>query len=108
MLRTGTGDWSLPSGICEPGEHPAETIVREVREETEILARPKRILAVLSGIRVEYPNGDVADYVSTLFESQWLSGTPEPRDDESLAVQFFPADDLPPIRVLEQAGLEAS
>jgi ADP-ribose pyrophosphatase YjhB (NUDIX family) len=28
------GLWGSPGGFCELGEHPAETVVREVREET--------------------------------------------------------------------------
>ncbi len=30
------GLWGSPGGFCELGEHPAETVVREVREETGI------------------------------------------------------------------------
>lgn len=106
LLRADTGDWSLPSGICEPGEQPARTIARELLEETGIVARPERVLAVLGDIHVEYPHGDVADYVSIVFECRWLTGTPVPADDESLEVRFFPPDDLPPIRALDQAGID--
>lgn len=28
------GTWDIPGGFCEPAEHPAETVVREIREET--------------------------------------------------------------------------
>lgn len=30
------GLWGSPGGFCELGEHPAETVLREVREETGI------------------------------------------------------------------------
>jgi ADP-ribose pyrophosphatase YjhB (NUDIX family) len=30
------GLWGAPGGFCEFGEHPAETVVREVREETGV------------------------------------------------------------------------
>jgi hypothetical protein len=57
-------------------------------------------------VHVEYPNGDVADYVSILFECRWLEGTPEPRDGEALELRFFPPDALPPIRILERIDLD--
>ncbi|MFS0838852.1 NUDIX domain-containing protein [Paenibacillus sp. 1P03SA] len=35
LQNKGNGEkWSLPAGAIEPGEAPAEAIVREVREET--------------------------------------------------------------------------
>ena len=71
LLRSDTREWSLPSGICEPGEEPARTIARELHEEAGIVVRPERILMVHGGVHVEYPNGDVADYVSILFECRW-------------------------------------
>ncbi len=106
LLRSDTHEWSLPSGICEPGEDPSETIARELYEEAGIVVRPERVLAVQGGVHVEYPNGDVADYVSIMFECRWLAGTPEPRDGEALELRFFPPDALPPIRILERIDLD--
>lgn len=106
LRRSDTGEWSLPSGICEPGEEPARTIAREVWEEAGIVVRPERVLSVHGGVRVEYPNGDVAEYVSTLFACRWLSGTPEPADDETLEVRFFPVDALPDIPLLRRLAVD--
>ena len=36
MHRPSYGDWSLPKGKREPGEHMLLTAVREVREETSL------------------------------------------------------------------------
>jgi 8-oxo-dGTP pyrophosphatase MutT (NUDIX family) len=33
------GTWALPKGLIDPGEAPAETAVREVREETGVEGR---------------------------------------------------------------------
>jgi len=106
LYRSDTLEWSLPSGICEPGEQPAMTIARELYEEAGIIVRPERVLAVQGDLHVEYPNGDVADYVSTLFLCRWLDGEPEPLDGEALELRFFPPDDLPPIRVLKRLDID--
>jgi len=108
LYRSDTLEWSLPSGICEPGEQPAMTIARELYEEAGIVVRPERVLAVQGDLPVEYPNGDVADYVSILFLCRWLEGEPEPLDGEALELRFFPPDDLPPIRVLDRLDLDLS
>jgi excisionase family DNA binding protein len=43
--RDQTPPWSFPAGESEPGESPADTIVREVKEETGLLIKPGRIIA---------------------------------------------------------------
>ena len=101
MRRADTGDWSLPSGICEPGEAPARTLVREVWEEAGLRCVPERVLATFHTPRIDYPNGDVASYVSTLFEARVVGGELEARDGEALELRFVALDELPPIRLLE-------
>jgi len=48
--RTRRGDlaWGLPKGIVEAGEEPAETAVREVREETGLVAEIRKPLGDIS------------------------------------------------------------
>jgi NUDIX domain len=46
--RTDNEYWSIPGGAMEPGETIAETIVREVREETGIEASVEKLLGVYS------------------------------------------------------------
>ncbi len=106
LLRSDTHEWSLPSGICEPGEEPAQTIARELLEEAGLVVLPERVLGVYGGTHVEYPNGDIADYVSIMFACRVLSGTPEPRDGEALEARFFPPHELPPMRILGRLGLD--
>ena len=40
------GGWTLPGGGMEPGEHPEQTVVREVKEETGFDVRVDGVLGV--------------------------------------------------------------
>lgn len=42
--RDGKPPWSFPAGESEPGESPADTIVREVKEETGLLIKPGAVI----------------------------------------------------------------
>lgn len=99
LKRSDTREWSLPSGICEPGEHPSKTIAREVLEETGLRARPERILAVFGGPQVRYPNGDESVYATILFWCRVLGGELECRDGEALELRFVEVADVPPLRL---------
>jgi 8-oxo-dGTP pyrophosphatase MutT (NUDIX family) len=81
----------------EPGEEPAETLVREIREETALEVVPERIVGVYSGadFRVRYANGDEAMIVSITFACRPVAGEPRVNDDESLEIRYFAPDALP-------------
>ena len=66
--RSDTGKWALVCGIVEPGEEPADTAVREIKEETGIDAVVTDMVAVKSNDRViTYINGDRTMYMDHLF-----------------------------------------
>ncbi|MFQ5553982.1 MAG: NUDIX domain-containing protein [Acidimicrobiia bacterium] len=88
MRRADTGEWSFPAGIVEPGEQPAQTVVREVFEETGLIVVPEYVAGIVGLVGVTYPNGDVSEYVSTVFRCRAVGGTLEPRDGEALEVGF--------------------
>jgi 8-oxo-dGTP diphosphatase len=95
--RSEDGRWGLPGGAMEPGEEPAETLVREVLEETALEVVPERIVGVYSGpdFRVRYDNGDEAMIVSITFACRPGRGEPRVNDDESLEIRYFARDALP-------------
>jgi 8-oxo-dGTP pyrophosphatase MutT (NUDIX family) len=64
------GLWAPPGGTIEPGESPADAVVREVWEETSLLVYPVSIVGVFGGegFEIHYDNGDVTTYVMTVFE----------------------------------------
>jgi 8-oxo-dGTP pyrophosphatase MutT (NUDIX family) len=83
--------WFPPGGHIEPGESPKEAAIREMREETGLVVEPVRIIGVYGGrdFRVVYPNGDVASYVTTVFECKIVSGDLIPDPEEVLEIRFF-------------------
>ena len=93
--RSDNGLWSLPAGIVEPGEQPAATIVREVFEETRVVARAVRLALLSTDPELSYPNGDVCQFVSMAFHCSYLSGEAAVGDEESSAVGWFDTEDLP-------------
>jgi 8-oxo-dGTP pyrophosphatase MutT (NUDIX family) len=94
--RADNGKWAPISGIPEPGESPAAAAEREAREEAGVEVVVERVSGVYASPLIEYPNGDVARYVTTALRCRYVSGEPRVSDDESLEVGFFPMDALPP------------
>jgi 8-oxo-dGTP diphosphatase len=95
--RSDNGLWGLPGGVLDPGEEPADAIVREVWEETGLDVIPERIVGIYSGpdFQVVYPNGDRVSIVSVAFACRPVAGEPHVHDDESLEIRYFSPDALP-------------
>lgn len=97
--RSDNGEWALPAGAIDPGEEPAETVVREVYEETGLHVIPERIVGVYGGAdhMMTYPNGDQVAIITIVFLCHPVGGELRVNDDESLEVGFFSPDALPPM-----------
>ncbi|WP_291277807.1 NUDIX domain-containing protein [Galactobacter sp.] len=104
VRRADNGCWTVPAGILEPGEEPADGITREVLEETGVSARVTRLVGVQTTQPTTYPNGDHAQYLDVIMALDPLPGSGEARvnDDENLEVAWRSIDDLadvPPLHV---------
>jgi ADP-ribose pyrophosphatase YjhB (NUDIX family) len=95
--RADNGMWAVVSGILEPGEQPAPAALREVLEETGIVAVVEGLASVSSDPEtVRYANGDRAQYLDLTFLCRAVGGAdPRVADDESTAVGWFAVDALP-------------
>lgn len=61
MKRADDGTWCLPCGFVDPGESPAETAVRETKEETGLDVRVTDLVGVYYGpANAASPHGHVA------------------------------------------------
>jgi 8-oxo-dGTP pyrophosphatase MutT (NUDIX family) len=98
--------WLLVGGAIDPGEEPADAIIREVQEETSLEIVAERIVAIFTDPPSHYPNGDVAMYLRIAFLCRPVSGEPRVNDDESLEVRYFPLTALPPLLPQDQICIE--
>src|ERR1051326_3673701 len=92
------GKWYTIGGAMEPGEEPADAVVREVREETGLEVTPVRVTSVGAGPEVVYPNGDRVRDVAIAFLCRIVGGRLGVNDDESLELRYFRSDELPELR----------
>lgn len=102
MIRhSRDGNWVLPGGCVEPDEYPADRLVAEMREETGLEVRPKKLIGVYGGVgcRVDYPNGDQVSCVVSLFACEVVGGTMRPDGEESLEIGFFSEAELASLNI---------
>jgi ADP-ribose pyrophosphatase YjhB (NUDIX family) len=99
LVREHTDDrWSLPGGWADVNQSPAESIEREIAEESGYTARAAKLAAVWDRRRhghvPPYPH-----YVYMLFFLCDLTGGTGRPSIETTAVEFFPEDALPELSI---------
>jgi 8-oxo-dGTP pyrophosphatase MutT (NUDIX family) len=106
--RTDNGQWGVLSGHIEPGEEPADAVIREVMEEAGIEVMPEQITGVYSGpdyLRRE-PNGSQTQFMNITFRCRPIGGDVRVNDDESLEMRYFPCDQLPEMGAINYERIE--
>lgn len=82
------GYWDIPGGFCEVDEHPTETAIREVKEETGLEIE----LTGLLGLWMDDYEGSMS--LNVYYLARPLSREVRPADDADAAAWFAP-DALP-------------
>ena len=96
--RADRDKWGLPGGCQELGERFQDTIIREIKEETNLDVKEEdlELVDIVSGEsrRNDYPNGDVVINNTVLYCIKKYSGELK-WDNESRNMKFFDIDKLP-------------
>ncbi len=82
------GLWTIPSGYVEPRESIVQTVEREVKEETNVVGRAGRILAVRNRVT------GTANDTFLVFEMTYREGPPRPDRVEVSEAAFVSLKEL--------------
>ena len=88
------GKWAMPGGWADLGNSPASVAEREVWEESGFRVKAEKVVAVIDANRIE-PMEFYHAY-KIIFLCKLLGGEPR-TSHETLAVDFFDLNHLPPL-----------
>jgi ADP-ribose pyrophosphatase YjhB (NUDIX family) len=91
------GLWGSPGGFCELGEHPADTVVREVREETGLEVEVGDYLGTWVDVYADDPQAPDAGVINVAYYTATLAGEAAASLDpaEVSEIAWFAWDELP-------------
>lgn len=96
----GAGKWSIPGGIVHLGESLEEAVVRELREEIQLEAKPLHVGKVLDRICKDATGRISYHYVIVDYVCEVGAGEPQPASDASEA-GYFEIDHLDALDMTE-------
>lgn len=93
--RSDSGNWALPGGAMDIGETFAQSVIREVKEETGFDVRIERIIGIYSdpGHVFAYDDGEVRQEFNICLAATIIGGELAV-SSESTNVRFFTLDEL--------------
>ena len=88
------GRWTMPGGWADVNQSPAESIIREVREEAGLEVRVRKLAAVYDRARHPHQPPHPFPVFKLFFICEVIGGTPEPGTETS-EVAFFAENEIP-------------
>ena len=81
--------WCIPAGFMEWTEHPSETAIRELREETGLDVEILSLFEIYSGNDDPRTNAVLVLYLAGVDKGELIAG------DDACEARFFSFDDIP-------------
>jgi ADP-ribose pyrophosphatase YjhB (NUDIX family) len=96
-LSSFPGQWTLPGGGVDQGEHPGDAVVREFGEETGLLVRVDGLRTVLADV-LRLPSGDLEHTDRIVYDVSVVDGTLRDEVDGTTdLVEWADPADPPPL-----------
>jgi len=96
VQEASDGQWTLPGGWADVNDSAREAVEREVVEESGFTVRAKKLAAVYD--RAKHPHTPPFPFhIYKLFFICEIAGGEPKTSNETMAVDFFPPDALPPL-----------
>lgn len=108
VRRADNSAWTPVTGIIDPGEQPAVAAIREVLEETGVVAQAHTLVRVQSQPQMQHVNGDHAQYLDLTFRCAYVSGEAHPADGENTHAAWFALAELPSMSTEMLARIDAA
>lgn len=84
------GFWDIPGGFLELGEHPVDGIIRELKEETNLLIEPIKILDIF----IDVYGSEEEPTLNICYICQVVRGEPKASSD-AMDIRWFKIEYLP-------------
>ncbi len=89
------GKWCMPGGWADVGESASQAVTREVQEESGFIVKPVKVTGLYDANRSGRPL-EMYHAVKVVFMCELIGGQATP-SNETLAVDFFDFNQLPPL-----------
>lgn len=93
VCRTDNNRWTPVTGIVDPGENPALTVLREAQEEANVHIEVVALAQLKADPPQEFSNGDQCQFLDHTFYCRYVSGDARVNDEESAEVRWVSVDE---------------
>lgn len=93
VRRADNNRWTPVTGIVDPGENPALTVLREAQEEANVQIEVVALAQLKADPPQEFSNGDKCQFLDHTFYCRYVSGEARVNDEESAEVRWVSVDE---------------